>query len=76
MGGYENNKFMSQKDPRPELVQQLAKAREKFLQPKFDNEYSSCTTLLVFFHRNKYLTESQAEFARKLIKIANGVRIQ
>lgn len=63
-------------DPRPELIQQLARAREKFLQPKFDNEHTSCTTLLVFFHKNKFLTESQAEFARKLIKISQNVREQ
>jgi hypothetical protein len=64
-------------DKRPKIIQQLAEARELFdLTGKHDNESTSVQQLLGFFAKHKYLTESQAYFANKLINKSKNMRTQ
>lgn len=63
------------KDPRPEIIIQLAEARELFENSgRYNSEAENAKLLIIFFHRNKFLNSGQAEFARKLIKLSQNVR--
>lgn len=60
---------------KPEIIIQLAKAREIFDKTsKHDNESSGVQQLLGFFAKRKYLTSGQVIFANKLIKLSQTVR--